>query len=235
MKTFIYPIAFCLLLSSCSNVYYAPNVQNVPLIKNINDIKINAGLGITEGSTEIAVQSSFALDSVWAAQINFSNSITKSGTEIHQLDVAIGRYKGRTNNWITEVYAGIGFAGYNWNTQSPSVKFNAVKTYLQGNLGYSIKNLEIVFSIRTGTNTMFNGISSLNKYYIDVQHFTPIGNSYTFFVAEPAVTLRAGSSNFKIQVQLGFSSGTGFNDYNLYQDNFNFNTGFVFLFNKKKS
>ncbi len=65
-----YPLAWWILLSSCSPLVYAPNSQNVPLLKQKGEVIINTGFIGTESTNGFGIKAAAAVDSGFSLAVN---------------------------------------------------------------------------------------------------------------------------------------------------------------------
>jgi len=241
MKTIFFTLAVILSLLSCSPIYYAPNAHNVPLFKKKNDLRLSAHYSIGEDVKAIELQTAYAFDSSFAIQLNGMRTIDNEKAYGSYIDVALGHYKNLPNNWVFEVYLGFGSGRVNWqygdsysnnigqNNPSSEVKFN--KLFLQPSIGYSTLNFTVAFSYRIGvlsyTSVRVRNAPPSNSYDLQV-----LNNSH--LMSEPALTLRLGEEQIKIQAQLGYSNDLQNESFKYNQDNWNMNFGLYFNIQTKK-
>ncbi|PCH67245.1 MAG: hypothetical protein COC01_06195 [Bacteroidetes bacterium] len=200
-------IAVLLLLNSCS-IYYAPNAHNVPLFKGKDDVRISiiaSHGGYDYKGTEI--QGAYAItDKIGLITNGFiahaeDDNSPKSG-EGSFLEIGAGYYKPLNKFFVFETYNGIG-AGevYNMYRDRSSSTVNFLKYFIQPSIGFSSKVFDAALSSR---------FCALHYYSIQSNSMENTGNLLGLkydvpLLIEPALTLRLGWKNVKIQGQYGLS------------------------------
>lgn len=249
MKLLICVFIISIGMASCHHVYYAPNTSNIPLFSDRNQVRIN-GLysngdvsSFKGGEAQVAA----SLTDKWAAMANFFSASNTDNTGSYDesgrgsyFEFAGGYFKtiDRQKKWVGEIYAGFGGGNvmndYGLGDHS---KVGITKFFLQPNIGYKSKFFEFGFSPKislvnwkvkdhTVSNTEHDWANSDLGF---------IKSDPNFLAFEPALLVRLGSENFKIQGALSFSSSRGgILDYNELTETFNASLGISLYFNTRK-
>jgi len=126
------------------------------------------------------------------------------------MEVGAGRFTAfdPKKHWIGELYGGIGFGSvkndYGLGDHS---KVNIVKPFIQPLVGYKSRYFECAFIPRISLiswNVKENNINSDDNLGAKSDLAT-ISGKPSFVAFEPAIMLRGGGANFKIQAGLSFS------------------------------
>jgi len=243
MKSYNYLIfsilCFCI---SCGPKYYAPNIQNVPLLKERGDAQISGS--ISEYSYEI--QSATAITNNFAAQFNlasFHNSntsedetstVTQNGK---YAEFGAGYYNGGLTPIIFESYllGGLGSSNNIYTDQNVmsdtrgnlDSKFS--KLSFQQNLGIKYKYFEFALSGRISRVDLFNYSGNLIYQNIDQVNYLDVNNG--FFIVEPALTLRVGLEEAKMQIQFQRSHNLTNSRFNQHESSISIGLQFPFYTN----
>lgn len=220
MKPFIKIIATAISIvtfSSCSTTMYTTNAVNAPLLKEKGELKVN----ITQNDLQAAVA---VTDKVGIMANGYYNNYNGSNNYKHyggMGELAIGYLlNSEKNNLVMETYIGTGlgkihkqeqFTDVANNTYMANFDANAVKGFIQSNLGYRSKYFDVAltpkFSFVKYTSFNSNNYSQnkLEEDYLDGNRLTtPL---YVF--AEPAITVRGGYKFIKLQAQYGLTLNLG--------------------------
>jgi hypothetical protein len=198
-----------LSLGSCTHYYYAPNCHNVPLFQKKGDVRLS--LVGSEGSefTGTEVQAAYSVssriaviaDGFWAKEKNaYENSRAKG----NYFETACGYYKPIRKHFVFETYGGMGLGNIkSWYHDYGYSEMFFSKYFLQPSFGFTSKNFDIALSSRLcGLN--YSEIRDLSisddKGNIDFIK----GHSLSYLV-EPALTMRLGWKNLKLQLQYSLS------------------------------
>jgi hypothetical protein len=232
MKLYTILLSMAAAVTSCTHVYYSPNTANAPLLTEKGETRINAlyssgGVSEFEGGE---LQIAHAVGKNFAVMMNGmtaskSDEIStwdwtpiwdptpESHTEKGQgsyIEFAGGYFKTLDKNkkWIAEIYSGIGFGSanndYGYGDHS---KVNSTKIFLQPAIGYKTKHFETAlvpkFSF-INWQIKENSVTSQDNDYVKEQ-LNAIDYKPHFLAFEPALIIRAGSQNLKIQTALSYS------------------------------
>lgn len=191
-------------LTGCSPIYYVPNTQNVPVIKEKGQTNVSIGLNSSESTDGFELQGAYGLTDKIALQFNTdwvkSNEGDSNGSG-SIVEFGPGYYKKLSEHVVFETYGLFGFGGLKYeensgNFQNINAKFFRVG--LQPSISFSSKYFIASLSTRLA-HLKYNSVSG-NYYDVD---YLKANNS--FWLIEPALTLQAGSEDVKLFVQLQFS------------------------------
>ncbi len=207
-------LAFAIVvLTSCTHYYYAPNMHNVPMLKEKKDarIMIAASNGGEISSTE--VQGAYAVSKNIGIQGNLMFATSKTDQDSankgkgNLYELGIGYYKPLlASKFVFETYAGVGGAKIsNTFSNKLTIHTNATRFYLQPSFGFSGRHLQVALSAKIcGVNLSkpsgYGGLDSVNTAHLDY-----IANNPFSLMLEPALTIRLGYENIKLQLQYGIS------------------------------
>jgi hypothetical protein len=222
-------LGFAATVTSCTHLYYAPNTANAPLLSEKGETRIN-GLISGGGESEFsggelqaahAITNSFGIIANWIAaskseEISSFDWIrpgpvhTEKGKGSY-VEFAGGYFKtlDKRKRVVFETYGGIGFGGVNNDYGFGNVsKVNITKLFLQPSLGYKSNYFEVAFVPKisfVNWTVKENSLSaSANSY--DKQALATIESKPHFVAIEPALLLRGGFKNVKLQGSLSFSN-----------------------------
>lgn len=234
----IYFIGLFILLSGCNPVYYVPNTHNVPLLDGEKD----GVLAIHTADHQGEFQAAFALSSNVAimangALIKPNNDDKGDGGKGNFLEGGVGYYKKISDFFVFENYALLGFA--NVENHFPStlvehpessgkIKTHFLKYGLQPSVGFKSKFLEAALSLRL-SGLQYYGTSG-GLIFENENQTTYIHKNRQMFLAEPALTVRAGYDFLKLQVQWGLSHN--FTNPDFRQEKGYVTFGLIWRFNK---
>ncbi|HMP31397.1 MAG TPA: hypothetical protein PKD85_17475 [Saprospiraceae bacterium] len=196
-----------IISSSCA--VYAPNSLNVTGFSDRGQIALSANAG-----NGINLQAAYALTNNIGAMVNYMNTnqivesdgVKRDGSG-NLLEAGLGYFKNTKDNFRMEVFAGYGQGSVNitkTNADTRNFSTNANRLFLQPSIGYAHTNFEVFFSTRLA-NVNFNSINTTyTPQDLEADSFVKIDEQAWLFL-EPAVTLRAGIRNVKLQLQVGRS------------------------------
>jgi len=230
MKLSFVLIIILLIFSGCAHFYYMPQTHNVPLFKERNDVQLSAGGSFHwPDMSANSIQIAWAAGKNWALAGNYMSSsgetdpVYSSGRG-HYADGAIGFFHPINEELIFEVFSGYGQSRQHHKygnmisegtyNQSRTIDYGSSdlwfrKYYLQPAIGVSMNAVDIALSLR------FSGLSfyrinnailtdTVNKYEYNSPLYSrvdDIANQRNYYLAEPAVTIRAGWQFVKLQFQ----------------------------------
>lgn len=225
-------IATVFLLSACSHVYYAPNGQNVPLLKEQGELQISgASAGSGEGGGA-NIQGAYAITNNVGVVLNSyiaSGENDDSGANGNGFAVegGAGWFKPINDFIVFESYAGVGGGSINNNyADNTSSKVSFVRPYIQPAIGFTSNYVDLAFATRfamlnyTGISRSGMMLDSTNNAQLNY-----IGDNKTQLFFEPGVTLRAGWKYVKFQFQYVWSVNLNNNAIN--RDNHNVSLGLM--------
>ena len=228
MKTLICLLIITAGMTSCVHVYYAPNTPNAPLLSQKGETRINA-LYASGGNLSSFQGGEIQLAHAVSKNIGImANGLAGGRTETvsswngnrndHEEsghgsygEFGAGYFKGLDNRqkWIAELYGGFGFGSVkNDYGSGDHSTVNHSKLFLQPSVGYKIKNFEAVLVPRLSyIKWKVKDCHAMNNDNEYVQHdMNAIRSRPNFISFEPALLLRAGGEDFKIQGGLSFSN-----------------------------
>lgn len=236
-----------LALTGCAHYYYAPNAANIPLFKEKNTFKGNAGYGggnnYNGGDIQLAYSPGkkigIMVNSFFAGKTEqVQEDISTGGTHEESgkgsyVEAGAGYYKafGGKKVWVFETYAGAGVGGENhvYNFQETS-RLNISKYFIQPSIGYSSHRgtLEIAVGSRfSRLNLKINqsNISEVNNRSskMDLDYISIHPSS---FLWEPSIMIAAGWPNIKFYLE--FTGSQNLTTSYLAQDTQNLIVGIKF-------
>lgn len=223
-------------LTSCNPKFYTPNTQNVPLITeqgetnltlsgNNNQVEFQGAYGITEN---IAIKANGGL----FIPPDLDNGNGGGGNFV---EFGGGYFKSLPNSFVFETYALIGIGSFenhlpstitNYPQTQGDISARILRLGIQPNFGYKTRNFSAAISSRLVSLNYSNIEGDL--IFEDVDQIKFLEDNAANFLIEPALTLRGGFEEFRIQLQFGYSlnvSNAEFRQDNSYLTlglNFNF-------------
>lgn len=191
-------------ITGCSPVYYVPNTQNVPVIKEKGQTNLSFGLNGSESTDGFELQGAYGLTDKIALQLNadwVKASEGSSNGSGYLVEFGPGYYKNLSKYFVFETYGLMAFGSlkYEDNYNSPQeIKANFFRIGLQPSISFSSKYFIASLSGRF-SNLNYNSVSG---NYSDVEYLKA-NNSY--WLIEPALTLQGGSENLKFFIQFQIS------------------------------
>ena len=225
-------LLICAIVSGCGPVYYVPNTQNVPVMKNKGQTNLSIGINSSESTDGFEFQGAYGLTDKFAIQLNtdwVKASDESSKGSGHLIEFGPGYYKNLSKHFVFETYGLLGFGSlkYENNYSSPqeiSAKF--LRIGLQPSISFSSKYFIASLSGRIA-NLNYNAVSG---NYSDVDY---LKTNNSFWLIEPALTLQAGFEDVKLQLQ--FQLSENLTDPNFIQDYSVFSLGLKVNLNPKKN
>lgn len=225
MKQLSFLVILTITLTSCYHVYYAPNTANAPLLSEKGETRINA-LYANGADTEFdggELQLAHAVSKNFGVMTNIffagkSETVTNYSTNGSHIEKGNGSYAefaggyfksfDKSKRWIGELYGGFGFGGvnndYGFNDHS---KVAISKMFIQPAFGYKSPYFEFAFVPKLSFinwKVKQKIISPQNNSAND--ELRVIEGKKNFVAFEPALLLRGGGKNFKLQLGLSFSN-----------------------------
>jgi hypothetical protein len=209
-----------ILLSSCSHYYYVPNTQNVPLFKEKNEYRILGAYGAGDQSKAVEIQMAYSVTDKIGVMTNYMS--VKGGEYIgkdygkgNYLEGAVGYFKPIGRLGVFEIYGGFGGGKQHHEYYNMSDKLigssnlSSIRIYLQPSFGLSFNAFDIALSTRV-CRLSFNNINSMefgnsaSNYEDSRSELYALSNNSHIFI-EPALMLRGGWKNVKVQYQRSLS------------------------------
>ncbi len=211
MKRFLFAIiSTSVFWSSCVHYYYAPNANNVPLLKEKNDVRFQAQYSSGNNFSGYDVQSAYALSNHAGVQLNFFHAAEDDGENGsgfgNYIEAAGGYYHPSHNkHWIFESYAGLGNGWVNNNYgYSEFAKTGVTKFFIQPSFGFTSKNFDMALSSKFGfvnINVKESNLSN-NHNSFDLDYINFLKTSKPFYYWEPGISIRGGFRQCKVLIQV---------------------------------
>lgn len=237
------------MLSSCAHYYYVPNAQNVPLFREKYEFRLSGAYGFGDYSQCSEFQTAFSLTDHIAMITNFmsakggkvsDNDDWAKGT---YFDGALGYYKPFSEHGVFEIFGGLGgsnqhhhYSVYQWNSSnnlnSGTSDLSFTKLFIQPAIGVTFENIDFALSTRI-SRLSFNKINNQILESIDQSEYdrlNSLAQNKNHLSIEPALTLRAGFKNIKLQVQ---AIGAGYSNNNDYFETIHLSIGLSVAFTSK--
>jgi hypothetical protein len=201
----IKPIVLFLLVlffTGCGPIYYVPNTQNVPIMKDKGQMNLFLGFNGSEFTDGFELQGAYGLTDKWALQLNadwIKSSETFSEGSGNLLEIGGGYYKKISKSFVFETYGFIGFGGLKYQDNSTDNLDVTAKLYrvgLQPSFSYSGKYFSSSLSSRLSSLHYTNVNGSL-LYDVDY-----LKSNDSHWLLEPALTLQGGFEDVKLQLQI---------------------------------
>lgn len=199
IKYNIFVICFSALLSGCA---VWPKTVDIPLIKEKNDLRIDAGVALIPA---VNATVSYGLTDKIAVQT--FGSIDVDG--LHYLQGAVGLFKDRGNTFITEWYGGAGTGHANVFKGPGRLEGNYQLYFTQfnfGKLNAQFLNADYGFGLKTGyLRTHLKDQNYFGNYSTEENFDTysyPIETDNCAAI-EPTAFVRIGKGKLKFNVKMG--------------------------------
>ena len=212
-KSIIGIVLIAFAATSCSPLFYTPNTQNVPLLTHKGDNNIMlAGNG-----NQLELQGAYALTDAFAIQANGGWFLPRkedngNGGSGKFFELGGGYYTPIMDNFVFEAYGLLGFGTMENNFPSTQeenpeskgdISANVLRVGIQPNFGYKSKYFEVALSSRI-VNLMYNSIEG-DLIFNGKNQIDYLTDNKSSFLLEPALTVRGGLENIKLQIQYGYS------------------------------
>ena len=192
-KILIIGFALSLTLTSC--IVYQPQLTDIPLIHEKNDLRVDAGVSLLP-SAQATI--SYGLTDKVAIQ-GFGSY---GADEKYYLQAATGIYKNKGNDRVLELYGGFGYGhGEAYDDTEPGTLLGNYQLYF-GQLNYGRKanqtsKTELGFGFKTGY--LHTDVNDRNYY---------TSGSYTIYkdhnlLLEPTGIIKFGKGKLRFNVKLG--------------------------------
>ncbi|MDY0342314.1 MAG: hypothetical protein RBR28_02005 [Lentimicrobium sp.] len=215
-KSSIVLIVFLTLtLSSCTHYYYIPNAQNVPLFQEKNEFHGTIAVGGGQEISTTEVQAAYAITDNLALMANFASARGGEKSDINwgrgkYLEGAVGYYKPFDEILVAEVYAGLGVSNqyHQYGTKDYNngiAELSFVKYFLQPSVGVAHRAFDIAISTRFSRVSFFDIDNKITMDNSALYHVDTIARNKVSYMFEPALTIRGGWKNVKVQLQFSHS------------------------------
>lgn len=213
--------AVVIVFSACNPKYYVPNTQNAPLLTKRGEF---VGVLASNGNQHEA-QLALGVTKHLGVQINggiFRPKDEKNGNGgsgyFGELGMGYFASLGKTIVFETYVLAGFGGVENHLPTTVDSMKSTAGKINVnlsrfafQPGIGYKGRNFSFVISSRFSSLNFSKPTGSL--IYNKEDQIEYLKKNSSMILAEPALSLRFGYKNFKVQLQYGLSINLSNKDF----------------------
>jgi hypothetical protein len=206
------PIVFILaaaaMLAQSCKLMYVPNAQNVPLLKEKNEVR--ATLGYSNAS--LAYGATDHIGVMLNAQYKTSHWAEVEGRDSRKLllEAGAGLFNPHSSDGVVEAYGGVGMGRITFDdpatdsTIAKSYEVNTVRFFVQPVIGVTRERVDYAFSMRVVGLQFLNVRTNYTEDELDEEGMYGVqGNFYTFL--EPCFTARFGSENVKLETQVMFS------------------------------
>ncbi|KAA9340199.1 hypothetical protein [Adhaeribacter soli] len=225
------------LFPACVPKYYAPTGINVPLFQEKNEVSANLSLACTADLSGPQAQVGYAFANHFGVIANgtYLSGLTPDNSPRgygYLLEAGTGYFATLGKNLVFETYIGAGTGKVvNKRTDNP-FSIDLKKIYFQPNFGYTSNKVDIAFSPRI-VLIKYPDLYDGKKYITDIYGYPILENNERlilndfqedhFLVFEPAITIRGGWKQTKVQLQAVYS----FHKIP-YSEKLNINGGFYF-------
>lgn len=228
--------AIILLLAGCK-VAYVPNMQNVPVMQEKGDTKVNLSTTNFQGS--YAFTDHFAvMGNLYFRENSWENSpdtitTTEWDYQANRFlgELGIGYYAPLSDEASVEVFGGAGwgsidFINDNQNLATErSYSAKVSKIFIQPDIGFESEYFDAIFSTRL-SYIGFNDVDTSNYSVNDLLYDNLYNlDKHPFFFLEPAITLRVGYRYVKLHTQAMLA--TKINPEEINYRSFGFNVGIL--------
>lgn len=237
MKKLIILTVFIIIIGiGCTPVYYRPNTQSVPLLTKKGEVNLSGSIETNGGTGQAAV----AVNDYLGVLLNYSNFNVESGNingDGNIYEVGAGYYSKFENRGIYEAYglAGLGNVQnqYTGDEEFSSFTVGSVKSKFsrisfQQNIGLRFKYFEAAISTRLARLDYYDFEGDMNFNEMNQAEYLKVNSINYLF--EPAITLKAGIKNVKLQLQIQRS--VNLTNQLFYQDDIGMSLGLSVNFNQ---
>lgn len=229
MKKYFSVIVTILAFSTgCTHYYYVPNIQNIPMFREKNEARLSGSYGGGDESNGFELQGSWAVTNHFGLSSSFLASKSPQSYANEEwgkgsyIDAGAGFFSPINKYGVFEVYGGLGAARQTHNytsaddysggtiywRESGMAYLKSRRLFVQPAIGFEFNVFEIAFSTRLSrlwfNDVDFNINSDDNEY--DFNTLTRLSDKRVYYFVEPALTLRAGWKNIKLQAQYSVGS-----------------------------
>lgn len=205
--------ALLFALCACSPRYYVPNTQHIAMIDRKGKTNLTVSGDGEQGEFQAAYGVGEHIGLMADGAVYFpQNDENGNGGSGNLVGLGVGYYKNFTENILFDTYI-IGGIGKMKNHLPTTLEDHpgttgkiSAKVYrfgLQPSLSYNSPYFSITGSARF-VNLMYHNISG-NLIYKNKDQVDYLNTNKTNFLIEPAITLRAGLPNAKLQLQYLYS------------------------------
>lgn len=214
-------LLIALLAASCNHYYYGPNTNNIPLLKEKNEGRLNFNYFVTDEASGAEFQGAYAVGNKTAVMLNFinltddgnfpgwDNGMKESSGSGAYVEAA-GGYFSRLHptNWVFETYAGFGFGNiHNTHDDLQRSKVGVTKFFVQPSIGWASRGFQFGFSARLAFVNLRVKSSTVTESgnwedYFDIEY---IRNHRSAILIEPGLMIRSGPRGIKFSLNFASS------------------------------
>ena len=209
-------IIVSLVSESCSRYYYVANVQNVPMLKQKDELHLSGFVGGGDETTCYEAQVAYSATNHMGIMANI---MTGKGGNIQThnygkgtfAEGAVGYYKPMGKLGVFEIYGGIGGCGQHHEFCNSYTSENHgyadvsyMRLFVQPSFGISTQVFDFALSARM-CNVIYTRVDNMVSGNIDAYNNLVNLQEQLPFNFEPAATLRIGWKNVKAQAQLEYA------------------------------
>lgn len=244
----ITPLA--IFLSSCAQLFYVTNKQNVTLFEEKDEMEFNVAAGTGFVVSSIEIQGAYSIMDHMALQGNAAAWIG-DGCSGSIVELAPGYFLPLEDDFVFEIYGGYGKGRSYLDTNALEPKYyppyqhlnvSFDRYFIQPAFGYSSDYFDVIISSRICLSDFYGHRPLVFlKHDLSPYTFETMNQLWTF---EPALTIRGGIPNVKFQMQAIYIRPfeSKYLNQSFYESlNFNFSLIFSFgghfidIFNQEKA
>ena len=204
------PLVIAVVFCSCSPKYYTPNTQNVPIIHE----KGQTNLTFAGNDNQVEFQGAYGISNSLAIQLNGGFFIPKNegsgdGGSGRILEAGLGYYKNIGDALLFDTYLLVGLGKMENHFPSSVTDYpnttgkltaDVLRFGIQPSLSFHRKYFSLSLSSRI-TSVNYSNIEG-SLIYASEDQARYLNDNKSNFMIEPAITVRGGTSKFKLQVQI---------------------------------
>lgn len=202
--------AIAVLAGGCSTQYYMPNMQQVPLLREMGEGRGAVALvsDATGDASGFDVQASAAVTDHTGLLFNAchyrgGDREYRSSHQVNgwMVDGGVGRFQPLGRHWVAEGYGGFTYGGMNASEYEYRSTLNFWRGFVQPSIGYASRNFDFAVAARLCYVDHFN--ATVN-WLVPGEHYLYELNAVLNdgrFLFEPGALLRFGTRYLKVQVQ----------------------------------
>lgn len=207
-------LAIGIFFTGCNPIYYTPNSHNVPLLSQAGEATLTAA----GNPDQVEFQGAYAINDHFALQAQGGLFIPAdddngNGGSGKFLEIGAGYLHPIRSNWVFEGYGLLGFGGvenhFRYDSPGPTTPIvgdltaSILRWGIQPNFGYKSRHFSAAVSTRL-VNLLYRNIEG-DLVFENVGQVPFLEENNSYFLFEPALTLRGGFQKVKLQLQLGVS------------------------------
>jgi len=202
--------------ASCRTIYYSPNSQNVPLLSEKNQLKVQGGVGYGEEAGRAEGQLAFALTNHLGLMANYARYSEKGDSETldngQLMELGLGYsqmiFENKENldlKVIWDVYGGHGFGRATVYPDNYEVSYTLNRTFLQPAIGFETSYFDVALSCRTAYAD-FGNFPDFSNPFLNPSYDYDLNRYDKHVLIEPALTTKVGYKFIKLQSQVIYSN-----------------------------